>query len=130
MAGLNESVGDIIITMDDDLQHPPESIKDIYNELNKNFDVCYVYYLKRKHILWKKVVSQLNNLTASYLLNKPIKIYMSSFRGFKKKILQKIIQHQESRVYLDALILKATKNISMISVPHHKKAVWGRQLQF
>ena len=121
MAGLNECVGDIIITMDDDLQHPPESIKDIYNELNKNFDVCYVYYLKRKHILWKKVVSRLNNLIASYLLNKPIKIYMSSFRGFKKEIVQKIIQHQESRVYLDALILKTTKNISMISVPHHKR---------
>ena len=121
MAGLNECTGDIIITMDDDLQHPPESIKDIYNELNKNFDACYVYYLKRQHPLWKKIISWLNNLISSYLLNKPIKIYMSSFKGFKKKILQKIIQNQESQVYLDALILKATKNISMISVPHHQR---------
>ena len=44
MAGLKECEGDFIITMDDDMQHPPESIVNIYNELIKDFDVCYVYY--------------------------------------------------------------------------------------
>ena len=40
MAGLKECSGNIVITMDDDMQHPPESIMDIYNELIKGFDVC------------------------------------------------------------------------------------------
>ena len=121
MAGLKECGGDIIIIMDDDLQHPPESIIDLYNELNKDFDVCYVYYLNRQHPLWKKFVSWSNNLISSYLLNKPLRIYMSSFRGLKKNILLKIIKYQGSKVYLDGLILRATRNISMIYVQHCKR---------
>ena len=121
MAGLNECAGDMVIMMDDDLQHPPESIKDIYNELNKSFDVCYAYYLKRQHPSWKRFVSWLNNIISSHLLNKPIKIYMSSFKGFKRIILEKIIKYQEPTVYLDGLILKTTRNVSMIYVPHHAR---------
>ena len=40
MAGLNNAVGDCMITLDDDLQHPPEFFPEIINKL-KNFDVCY-----------------------------------------------------------------------------------------
>ena len=130
MAGLNECVGDKIITMDDDLQHPPESIKDIYDELQKNFDSCYTYYLNRQHPLWKKFISWLNNLVSSYLLNKPLRIYLSSFRGFKKNILKEIINYKEPQVYLDGLILKATRNISMISVPHQKRLYGNSNYNF
>ena len=130
MAGLNECSGENIITMDDDLQHPPESIKDIYNELEKNFDACYTYYLDRKHPLWKKFVSWLNNLISSYLLNKPLKIYMSSFRGFKKNVLEKIIQYKKPEVYIDGLILKATRKISMIYVPHNKRVFGASNYNF
>ncbi len=121
MCGLNESKGEIIITMDDDLQHPPESIKDLISKLKEGFDVCYTNYLNRKHPLWKKFVSWLNNLVTSYLLNKPYYVYLSSFRGFKKKISKKIILYKKNDVYLDGLILKNTKNIAMISVPHSQR---------
>ena len=40
MAGIKECEGETIITMDDDLQHSPSSIKDFLNEINKGFDVC------------------------------------------------------------------------------------------
>ena len=84
MCGLRESKGEITITMDDDLQHPPESIKDLITKLEQGFDVCYTNYLNRKHPMWKKFVSWSNNLVSSYLLNKPYYIYLSSFRGTKE----------------------------------------------
>lgn len=130
MAGLRECRGDIIIIMDDDMQHPPESVVDIYNELIKDFDVCYVYYLNRQHPLWKRFVSWLNNLVSSYLLNKPLRIYMSSFKGFKKNILLDIIKYQGSEVFLDGLILKATRNISMIYVQHYKRLCGASNYNF
>ena len=46
---------------------------------------------------------------------------MSSFKGFKKNILKKITEYQDSKVYIDGLILKNTRNISMIYVQHHKR---------
>ena len=46
MTGFNECKGKVIVTMDDDLQHSPNSIIDILNELNKGFDVCYTKYFR------------------------------------------------------------------------------------
>ena len=85
IAGMKYSSGKKIITMDDDLQHSPKSINDILCELDKGFDVCYTSYLNRQHAIWKKVVSWINNLVSSYLLNRPYKLYLSSYRGLKKK---------------------------------------------
>ena len=107
--------------MDDDLQHPPNSIKDLLSELDKGHDVCYTNYLNRRHPPWKKFVSWLNNLVSSYLLNKPYNIYLSSFRAFKKEIAKELVKYKKKDVYLDGLILKTTRNISIISVPHNKR---------
>ena len=121
MAGLNECKGNKIITMDDDLQHPPESIKNIYDELEKGYESCYTYYSNRQHHFIKRLISWINNLVSSYLLNKPFEIYLSSFRGFSRSILLEVIKYKEPSVYLDGLILAATRNISMITVPHQKR---------
>ena len=121
MCGLKESSGDKVITMDDDLQHSPSSIQDFIDELDKGFDVCYTKYLNRQHQLWKKIVSWLNNLISSFLLNKPYNIYMSSYRALKKKIAKEIIVFKGPNIYIDGLIFKTTRNISIITSKHHKR---------
>ena len=55
LIGLKYAKGKKIITMDDDLQHPPSSIIQILHTLKK-YDLCYTLYLKRKHLLWKKKI--------------------------------------------------------------------------
>tara|TARA_B100001057_G_C22812872_1_gene936158 strand:+ start:492 stop:1280 length:789 start_codon:yes stop_codon:yes gene_type:complete len=120
MAGLKYSSGEYIITLDDDLQHPPEFFPEILNKLHKA-DVCYTNYRNRKHTGWKRFVSYLNNIISSLILNKPIKIYMSSFRGFTKKIKLKLITFKGPDVYIDGLIINSTKNIAMITVDHHAR---------
>ena len=121
MAGLNQCIAKNVITMDDDLQHSPNNIIDIYSELLKDFDVCYVNYLDRKHEKWKIFFSYISNIISSFLLNKPLKIYCSSYKGFKKNVLKEIIKYKKSNVYIDGLILNFTRNISMISVPHYPR---------
>ena len=121
IAGMKYSSGKKIITMDDDLQHSPKSINDLLCELDKGFDVCYTSYLNRQHVIWKKVVSWINNLVSSYLLNRPYKLYLSSYRGLKKKIADEIINYDGSHVYLDGLILKTTRNVTIIPVEHYQR---------
>ena len=117
MAGLNFSKGSKIITIDDDFQHPPSALNLFLQQLDE-FDACYTYYLNRKHNLWKKIASNLNNLISSFLLNKPLKIYMSSYRGFTKDVANEVIKYKKNNVYLDCLILKNAKKIKMINVEH------------
>ncbi len=122
MAGLNNCSGEFVITIDDDLQHPPEFFPEVLKQLS-NHDVCYTNYNKRKHLFWKKAVSKLNNLFSSFLLSKPLSVYMSSFRGLKKSVVKEIIKYKYPNVYLDGLILRSTKNIGMINVDHHARKV-------
>jgi undecaprenyl-phosphate 4-deoxy-4-formamido-L-arabinose transferase len=119
-AGLKFAKGKKIITMDDDLQHPPESIKDMISKLNK-YDLCYTTYMKRKHVFWKRSVSWINNIFSSFLFDKPIDIYLSSFRGFNKKISNQIVKDKNPIIFIDGLLLKYAKKICTIKVKHKKR---------
>ena len=119
-AGLKFARGQKVITMDDDLQHPPSSIMSIYKKLD-DYDLCYTLYLNRKHPAWKKIISYLNNVYSSFLFNKPMNIYHSSFRGFKLHICKKIVQFKKPIIFLDSLLLRETKNISTIKIIHKKR---------
>jgi polyisoprenyl-phosphate glycosyltransferase len=121
IAGLNFCKGDFCILMDDDMQHDPKYIIDIYNKLKSGYEICYVKYLKRKHLKWKIFVSWLNNISASILALKPIKIYTSSFKGFNKRILSNIVKYKEKEVFLDWLILDQSKNIFILDVLHQER---------
>ena len=125
MAGLNECTGNVAITMDDDYQHDPKAIVNIFNLVNDNFDVCYVNYIDRKHEKWKIFFSNLSNIISIFFLNKPLNIYCSSFKGFKKKIINEIITYKKRHVYVDSLILKSSRNITTIPVLH-KYRLYGR----
>ena len=122
MAGFNYCSGDYVITMDDDLQHHPKFILNIFEAL-QDCDACYTYYKKRKHKNWKKFVSWSNNIVTSFLLNKPFYIYLSSFRGLNKNIIKKIKDFKDPNVYLDSLIISSTKNIKMITIDHQERYV-------
>ena len=121
VAGLNFCEGDFFILMDDDLQHDPNSIDKIVNELVNGSDSCYVKYLKRKHVAWKKFVSYLNNISSSFLFGKSSNVYTSSFKGFNKKIKNFIINTADLEVFLDWPILENSKKISIVEVPHQNR---------
>ena len=93
MAGLNHASGEFIVLMDDDLQHPPEAIGSIVRALAEGYDVCYTNYLNRQHALWKKWGSQFNDWVACRLLNKPKGLYLSSFKGLRKEVVQEVIRY-------------------------------------
>ena len=120
IAGLNYCNGEKIITLDDDLQHSPKFFPDILNKL-ENFDVCYTFYKNRQHLRWKKIVSDINNIVSSFLLNKPLNIYLSSFRGFTRSVSSEIIKYKNPETYLDALILKSANKIGMITINHNER---------
>ena len=74
-------------------------------------------------LLKEGIIVNLNNVISSFILNKPLRIYMSSYRGMVKKIQLQIIQFKKSDVYIDGLIINSTKNIGMISVDHHARKI-------
>tara|TARA_B100000989_G_scaffold291955_1_gene267166 strand:+ start:563 stop:1348 length:786 start_codon:yes stop_codon:yes gene_type:complete len=118
--GLKHSIGNKIIIMDDDLQHPPKSLISIYQQLDL-YDACYTLYSKRKHVYWKIFVSKVNNFFSSFIFDKPFKIYTSSMKGIRSDVKDKFIGHNPKIPFIDSLILKEAKNITSIKVNHQER---------
>lgn len=119
-SGLKLCKGEYIVCMDDDMQHNPKHIPKMLDQLKK-YEVCYVKYINREHNFFKILISKINNIVSSYLMNKSSKIYTSSFKCFKKSLNKKIINHNDYNVFLDYWIFLYSKSITFIDVTHNRR---------
>lgn len=121
MAGFAQARGEIIMTMDDDLQHAPSDVPLLLAELARGRDVVYARFAQRRHAAWKIAGSRLNDKVAGYLMQKPKGMYLSPFRAMRRAIVADILRYQGPYVYVDGLILSVTRNIGMVEVQHHDR---------
>lgn len=121
LTGLRYARGRYVVMMDDDLQHDPDDIPKIVDQLRLGYDVCYASFRTRRHPLWKRVGSKINDRVASVLLNKPRDLYLSPFKGIVADIRHEVVRFQGPHVYLDGLILSVTNRITSIVLDHHER---------
>jgi polyisoprenyl-phosphate glycosyltransferase len=121
MAGLKDSRGRYVVIMDDDLQHPPAAIPKIVQQLRDGADVCYTIYRHRKHAAWKKLGSWINNAAATVLLGKPHALYLSSYKGLSRVVVDAVTRYDGPFTYIDGLILDVTRNINVLAVDHQDR---------
>jgi len=116
--GLKYCEGDINITMDDDGQNSPDNIEEMIKKMENGYDVCYANYKIKKHNLFRRFGSYINNIFTSVLFKKPLSLILTSFRVFKKEIKDEILKYKSSYIYIDGLIFSITSNVSNIYVEH------------
>lgn len=121
MAGFAQARGQIVMTMDDDLQHSPSDIPALLEELGRGRDVVYARFKNRQHATWKIWGSRLNDKVAGYLMKKPKGLYLSPFRAMKAAIVRDILRYNGPYVYVDGLVLSVTRNIGTVDVEHHDR---------
>lgn len=121
MAGLNYATADVIVMMDDDLQHSPYDIPLLYGKILEGYDVCYADFKSRHHAAWKVIGSAINDRAARFLLKKPKGLYLSPFKAIRREIRDELVKYGGPFVYLDGLILSVTSNIASAQVEHHPR---------
>lgn len=130
MSGLNNCCGELIVIMDDDLQHDPKDISSLIKGLSPSFDVSYGMYEQRKDGFFKSLMSKFNNMTATIILGKPYKLYLSPFKAFKADIKDEIIKYINPYPYIDGLILRVTNNINQVKISHFSRDIGGSGYNF
>jgi undecaprenyl-phosphate 4-deoxy-4-formamido-L-arabinose transferase len=118
MCGLRYAKGDYVITMDDDLQNPPEEIEKLMLELKKGYDVVYGIPRVKQHSGTRNLGSFIANLLFDVVCSKPKGVRVSSFRVLKRSVVESVICEKTSFVYISAATLKYTKNIGNVAVQH------------
>ena len=119
MAGLREASGAHIITMDDDLQNPPDEVLRLLQHAQQTGkDVIYTHYAKKQHAAWRNLGSRFANWCADKVLDKPKGLYLSSFRCISAFAARQVTQYRGPFPYIDGLILQVTQSIGTLQVDH------------
>jgi polyisoprenyl-phosphate glycosyltransferase len=122
LCGLNFAVGYYSVIIDDDFQNPPSEIIKLYSAIvSGGYDVVYSKYHSKKHNLLRRLGSKFHNFIASYILEKPKNLYLSSFKIIKKEIVTEIISYKGPYPYIDGLLLQVTSNIGTCLVEHRER---------
>jgi glycosyltransferase involved in cell wall biosynthesis len=119
MTGLRHARGAFVITMDDDLQNPPEEVIRLYDHARTGgWDVVYTRYAVKRHAGWRNLGSRFANTVADRLLDKPPGLYLSSFRCMSALVVQSVTRYSGPYPYVDGLIMQVTQRIDSIEVMH------------
>ncbi|MFL3008127.1 MAG: glycosyltransferase family 2 protein [Candidatus Neomarinimicrobiota bacterium] len=122
MCGLHNAQKDYIIIMDDDLQHDPKYIPELYNQIKetKN-DVCFANFFTKNQTFIKNFGSWLNGKLANIVIKKPRHIYLSPFKILSKNLVKKILSYDGPYPYVDGLIFRYTRQTTQININHNKR---------
>lgn len=121
LCGIDFSKGEYIITIDDDLQTPPEEIKKLIGKQkgNPEIDLIYGFYTHKAHSKLRNIGSKIINTKKLF---REAKKNGSSFRIFKSKLAEKLeLAQYRNFVYIDELLLWSTGKVDFVDVVHQKR---------
>jgi glycosyltransferase involved in cell wall biosynthesis len=123
LAGLRAVSGRYVVTMDDDLQNPPsEALKLLAAAEAEKRDVIFGVYESKEHSWWRNAGSWLTNRIADFVVDKPRKLYLCSFRCLSRFVVDEIAKSRTPYPYIDGLIFQVTQNVGTVPVRHVERA--------
>ncbi len=120
-AGIKEAKGEIIITMDGDLQNDPADIKLLLSEMEKGFDVVSGWRAKRKDPIMKKVFSRTANLLRKVLIQDNIHDSGCSLKAYKKECFKDVDLFGEMHRFIPAVLEMQGYKVGEVIVSHHPR---------
>lgn len=123
MAGLSLATGDLVITMDDDLQHRPEDAVALFEFLRENgaVDVVFAELVDKQHARWRNLGSRFNGWLVGRLIGKPRGLKLSTFRCIRRRLVDDILDYPGPFPYVDGLILERTHRVANLPVVHLRR---------
>ncbi len=118
LCGIRSAHWDTIVTMDDDLQHPPNQIRLLLEELEKGFDVVYGPPQQEKHNFWRDAASVITKLALQSFMGAHSARNISAFRAFRTELRQAFERYSGSFISIDVLLTWATTRFSAVKVQH------------
>jgi glycosyltransferase involved in cell wall biosynthesis len=118
LCGIRAAEGEVIVTMDDDMQHPPEEIPKLLNKLAEGYDVVYGMPMREQHGFWRDIASQVTKLALKSAMGAKIARNVSAFRAFETRLRDAFANYQSPFVSIDVLLTWATTNFAAVAVQH------------
>ena len=122
LAAFEMSQGEIVITMDADLQNPPEEIPRLITEIEKGHDVVGTIRQKRQDSLFRRLASRIVNITTNRMTGMRMNDYGCMLRAYHRYVVDNINRCRETTTFIPALAQTFASNPSEIEVAHSERA--------
>jgi glycosyltransferase involved in cell wall biosynthesis len=123
LAGIRQAQYEVIVTMDDDLQSPPEEVPKIVAKLGEGFDVVYGTPQTEQHGLLRNLASQVTKLALQSAMGAETARNVSAFRAFRSQIRDAFADYKSPFVSIDVLLTWGTTRFVAIPVRHAPRLV-------
>jgi glycosyltransferase involved in cell wall biosynthesis len=130
LCGIRAAQHEIIITMDDDLQHPPEEIHKLLDKLDEGYDVVYGSPAALPHSLWRNLFSRFTKRTLAYAMGIRTIRYIGPFRAFRTELRNAFANYQNPSVIIDVLLSWGTSSFATATVNEDTRHVGHSNYNF
>ncbi len=123
LAGITKAQYEFIVTMDDDLQHPPEMIPQLIEKLNDGYDVAYGKPAFRNHSTWRNFSSKLLKKILKVVLGAEMGHKSSAFRAFRSILCNGFKDFKDAQLSIDVLLSWSAARVTHIMVDHQARRI-------
>jgi polyisoprenyl-phosphate glycosyltransferase len=121
--GLKHATGDFVITIDDDLQNPPEEIIRLVAKALEGYDVVFGRFRQKKHAYYRRLGSRLISSVNRRVFGKPKDLEVTNFRIMSREVVGRILTYRTSFPYINGLLLMFSSKRANVWVEHHPRKV-------
>jgi undecaprenyl-phosphate 4-deoxy-4-formamido-L-arabinose transferase len=130
LVGIREARYGYVVTLDDDLQNPPEEIARLVARLGHDADVVYGTPELERHGLWRSTASRLTKYALQEAMGAEVARNVSAFRVFRTDLRRAFERYQSPHVSLDVLLTWATTRFAAVTVRQDARAAGSSAYTF
>jgi undecaprenyl-phosphate 4-deoxy-4-formamido-L-arabinose transferase len=121
LAGFRNSSGDIVVTLDADLQNPPEEIPRLLEAIEAGNDVVGGWREERRDSRYRRMASRMHNRITSAIVGVPMHDYGCMLRAYRRHIIDTVVACDEKAAFVPALANSFAKRVAEIPVAHAER---------
>jgi len=121
MAGFEIAEGDVIVTLDADLQNPPEEIPKLLALIDAGHDVVGGYRGNRLDSAYRKFISKVSNIVRAKITKIDMRDQGCMLRAYRREIVRLIVDSRESTPFITALAQYFAGNPAEVEVAHEER---------
>ncbi len=124
-AGFAEAAGDVVVTLDADLQDDPNELTKFIDKLNEGYDMVCGWKQNRQDPLEKTLPSKFFNWVTGRLCGLHLHDFNCGFKAYRKEVVKSLVVYGEFHRYLPVFVAKNGFRITEIPI-HHRKRLFGK----
>ncbi|MGH9443795.1 MAG: glycosyltransferase [Thermoanaerobaculia bacterium] len=122
LAAFQQSRGDVVVTLDADLQNPPEEIPKLLAKMDEGYDVVGGIRRNRHDSFFRRIASRMVNRVTGAITGMKLSDYGCMLRAYSREVVEEINSCEENATFIPALAQSFSRRPTEVEVAHAERA--------